>query len=285
MTVGPATDGPVTTATVVSLWRYPLKSMLGEPLEQCAFTSSGVLGDRAAALFDRETGKVVSAKNPLKWGGVFGCRSAFVRSPQRAGPLPPIQVTFPDGAVARTDDPGFAEAASVVLGRAVRLVTIAPQSAQFEQFVLEESSVLDAGAPPDGGVVTAGSLATGTLFDGASVHLLTTSTLAELARRYPQGRFDERRFRPNLVVDPVPPVSGFVEGDWLGHELALGEDVVLRVTRDCKRCVMTTLAQDDLPKDRGILQTVARNNGLRVGVYAEVLRSGIVRTGDKVVVT
>ena len=57
----------ITTGTVVSIWRYPVKSMLGEELNASYVTERGLVGDRAYALLDEETGKVASAKNPRKW--------------------------------------------------------------------------------------------------------------------------------------------------------------------------------------------------------------------------
>lgn len=76
--------------------------------------------------------------------------------------------------------------------------------------------------------------------------------------------------------------EGFVESGWVGRELRLGDEVTLEITDHCPRCVMTTLAQAGLPKDNGILRTVARENDVHVGVYAKVLRGGAVREGDHV---
>jgi len=119
------------------------------------------------------------------------------------------------------------------------------------------------------------------------VHLLTTSTLERLREAYPEGRFDMRRFRPNIVVETSQP--GFVENSWIGRTLALGDEVLLRVSIPCPRCVMPTLPQADLPHDPGILRTVVGQNRLNlgdygelpcVGVYANVLRPGRIRPGD-----
>jgi uncharacterized protein len=79
-------------------------------------------------------------------------------------------------------------------------------------------------------------------------------------------------------------VSGFVENDWVGHGIAIGEHVRLRVTMATGRCVMTTLPQGDLRKDSGILRTAAQHNNAQVGVYAEVISGGPVRRGDPVTV-
>jgi uncharacterized protein YcbX len=99
---------------------------------------------------------------------------------------------------------------------------------------------------------------------------------------YPQGRFEVRRFRPNVVVETANGVKDFVENAWIGHTLAIGDAVRVAVTGPCPRCVMTTLAQGDLPKDPGILRTAAQNNQVHVGVYASVLHGGEIRRGDSV---
>ena len=117
------------------------------------------------------------------------------------------------------------------------------------------------------------------------VHLFTTSTIDRLRQLYPQGRFEARRFRPNIVVATGGEDAGFVENDWIGRTVMIGDTVRLIITEPCPRCVMITLPQGDLPKDSGILRTAAQNNGVNVGVYASVLRGGTIRRGDAVVLS
>jgi uncharacterized protein YcbX len=129
----------------------------------------------------------------------------------------------------------------------------------------------------------------GTFFDLAPLGILTTATLRRLGELYPQGRFDVRRFRMNLIVRV--DADGFVENDWVGHSLGVGDGVRLPVTIADPRCVMTTLPQGDLPRDPGILRTAAQHNRVEipgsgrypcVGVYATVAAGGVVRRGDRV---
>src|SRR5205085_4945236 len=68
---------------------------------------------------------------------------------------------------------------------------------------------------------------------------------------------------PNIVVSTGPDAHGFVENDWIEHTVAIGDDVQLRITGGCPRCVMTTLPQGDLPRDPGILRTAAQHNHAR----------------------
>ena len=130
--------------------------------------------------------------------------------------------------------------------------------------------------------VTDFTLPEGTFFDCAMVHLLTTATLDRLRELYPQGRFEVRRFRPNVVVQLASGEKSFAENGWVGHNLAIGDKVRLNITGLCGRCVMTTLAQRDLSKDPGILRTAAQHNQVNVGVYAAVAQGGAIRRGDPI---
>ena len=129
----------------------------------------------------------------------------------------------------------------------------------------------------------------GSFFDMFPVSVLTTSTLERLSELGPKSSVDQRRFRMNVVVATSEP--GFLENDWVGHELGIGPTARLVVALPDPRCVMTTLAQDDLPKDTDILRTLARHNRIQVGdigqfpcacVYAVLDAPGPVRTGDRV---
>ena len=130
--------------------------------------------------------------------------------------------------------------------------------------------------------VTDFTLPAGAFFDCATVHLLTTATLDRLRNFYPEGRFEIQRFRPNIVLDAVASAPGFVENTWIGRTLAIGDEVRLRITGPCGRCVMTTLAQGELPQDGQILRTAVKQNQGQVGVYAAVERSGTIRRDDRV---
>jgi uncharacterized protein len=263
---------------VVSLWRYPLKSMMGEELNASEVTDHGLLGDRSLALIDAETAKVVSAKNPKRWPKMFDCRAAFTVPPVLGEPLPPVMVTLPDGVNVASDDSRFAALTSAALARPVTLAVAGTKRSPSLEEYWPDIAELDHQE-----VVTDEAMPAGTFFDVAAVHVLTTATIDRLHELYPEGRFEARRFRPNIVVRPAEDGAAFTETTWIGRELRIGDDVVLRITDHCSRCVMTTLPQGDLPKDGGILRTAARHNDVRVGVYAEVRRTGRVRRGDDVI--
>jgi uncharacterized protein YcbX len=130
--------------------------------------------------------------------------------------------------------------------------------------------------------VTDEAMPANTFFDLGVVHVLTTATLNRLRELYPAGRFEVRRFRPNIVIAPADSARRFIETTWVGRTLLVGDAIRLAITRPCGRCVMTTLAQADLPKDPGILRTAVQHNQGHVGVYAQVAHGGLVRRGDAV---
>jgi uncharacterized protein YcbX len=262
--------------TVVSLWCYPVKSMQGEELNATEVTARGLLGDRAFALVAAADGKVASAKNPRKWPDLLGFRATFAEPPRGAGPLPPLRLTLPVGTALSGGQPDRDEVLSAALGRAVALRSAAPTAPVLEEYWPDIAGLAHRDA------VTEEAMPAGTFFDLATVHVLTTATIDRLRELSPQGRFEVRRFRPNVVVACTPPGGGFVEAGWVGRTLALGDEVRLRVTGPCPRCVMTTLPQADLPKDPGILRAAVQHNQGNVGVYASVLRGGTVRRGDPV---
>jgi uncharacterized protein len=261
------------STSVLSLWRHPIKSMGGEELEAAVFTPGGMLGDRALGLID-ESGTLVSAKNPRKWPAMFALSAAFQAEPRPDSPLPPVRITLPDGDTLGSDQPDVDARLSSVLGRPVTLRSVPPERPAVEMLWPD----LDGRGQEK---VTVENLPAGAFFDLAPVHLLTTATLEQFGRLHPQGRFNPRRFRPNLVL-ALDARNPFPEREWVGRTLVIGEEVRLRVTQPCGRCVMTTLPQGDLPRDPDILRTAVAHNEGNVGVYATVLRGGIVRRGDGV---
>ncbi|ANY08590.1 MOSC domain-containing protein [Pseudonocardia sp. HH130630-07] len=291
--------------TVVSLHRYPVKSMLGETVSRSTVTGRGLLGDRAFAVHDVESGTVASAKVPRLWARLLEFSARFAGEPEPGRPLPEVEIRFPDGSMLRSDDPGVDTALSAVLGREVRLIAEPPEGSQFEEVWPQFDDLpVDRLAPEQ---LIAGTTARhedsgervsrfdvsqfgapGTFFDLATLHVLTESTLDRLRELAPHATFDARRYRPNIVLRG--PDAGFVENDWPGAEATIG-GVGVRYSFATMRCVMTTLAQGDLESDPDTLRTVARHNRIEIpqiggvwacaGVYADVRTDGEVAVGDE----
>lgn len=261
---------------VVALWRYPVKSMLGEELNATMVTPQGVLGDRTHALTDTTTGKVLSAKHPRKWGSLFDCRAAFVETPQPNQPLPAVKITLPDGHEILSTHANLDPVLSQAFGQPVHLSRPGNQPARYEYLwpavegLRHQNQVTDLDLP------------LGSFFDAAPIHLLTTASLNQLQALLPGSRFEPRRFRPNIVIQPPGNPVGFVENDWVGRTLAIGDQVRLQIDRPCSRCVMTTLPQSELPQDLEILRATLQHNQGNVGLYARVVQPGLLRRGDEV---
>ena len=287
--------------TVAALWRFPVKSMKGEQLQAADVTAGGTVGDRAYAVIDVETGKVASAKHPRKWGRLLECEAEFVEQPVAGSPVPAVRIGLPDGATVRSDESGVDEALSALLGRPVTLTSAAPDRGTLEEVwpdieglapaeFIEQTAI--AGGRRDETVsdIAIGLAAPeGTFYDLAVLHLLTTATLQALVGFYPEGRFDVLRYRPNVLIETDE--AGFVENDWPGRTVEFGAGMQASVSIPTMRCVMTTLAQDDLPRDPELLRTIARHNRIEIaglghwacaGVYAGVQVAGSVRVGDPV---
>src|SRR5436309_3856704 len=223
--------------SVVALWRYPVKSMMGEELNASAVTDRGLLADRAYALVHRSDGKVASAKNPRKWPQLFDFRAAFVDAPRSGAQLPPVRITLPDGSMLGNTQTDVNRTLSGVLNREVTLEVT--ERAQRE---VVESTFPNPWTPkaeeywPDmegldyRDTVTDFDLPEGTFFDCAVVHVLTTATLDRLRELYPQGRFEVRRFRPNLVLQTADGLKDFVENALIGQTLAVGDQVRLSIS-------------------------------------------------------
>jgi uncharacterized protein YcbX len=287
--------------SVAGLWRFPVKSMRGEQLREADVTEQGILGDRAYALIDKDTGKVVSAKSVKLFPNLLNCKAAFVEPGRREGDVPAVQIALPDGTTERSDSDNVDRVLSTYFKRNVKLARIAPDDFTIDQYHPDVE-----GADPGGNrnmvveqklgsalfaaLGMKSPVSVGSFFDVFPMSVLTTSTLARLNELRPESRFRERRFRMNVIIKTERP--GFVENDWVGHGLGLGDGTLLNIALLDPRCVMTTLAQDDLPQDTDILRTLVQHNRVQVGdlgrfpcagVYAVVATPGRIRTGDHVV--
>lgn len=287
--------------SVAELWRFPVKSMGGELLQEADITEQGVLGDRAYALVETDTGKVVSAKSVRLYPELLKCKASFVEPPRDGSGTPPVRITLPDGTTLRSDAAGTDRALSSYFKRNVALRQSAP-----EDFTIDQYHPDVVGADPGGNKDTVvqqklGSalfaaigmdspVPVGSFLDVFPMSVLTSSTLARLTELRPQTQFDSRRFRMNVVLSTEP--AGFVENGWVGRAMGLGDAAQLSLSLLDPRCVMTTLAQDDVPQDTDVLRTLVQHNRIQLGdlgkfpcagIYAVVAAPGRVRNGDRVV--
>ncbi len=245
---------------VVELWRYPVKSLLGERLEAVEVDPGGVIGDRQHAVIDVETGSSLSAK---RQGELLGCRAWT----EPDG----VMVELPDGTQHVVTSAPAAAALSELLGRRVEV-----RRAGLDHEVRHEFPTDFTTGEGEPQLIETGMTS---FFDMSPLMLITTATLRELSRLAPDSEFAVARFRPNFVVDT--DAEGFVEQNWVGAEVGLGP-IRCHVVDHCIRCVMTTRPQGDLPRDKAILQTVAKHNDSRAGIRLRAETAGTVSVGDEV---
>jgi uncharacterized protein len=259
---------------VSTLTRYPVKSMLGQPLEEALLAAAGLPLDRRYGLLDATTGLVATAKHPRLWRRLLQY-TASVEDDR-------VRVTAPDGHTLDVDDPRLSDELAADLGRVVTIAAARLGGAEVErpdpEDVLEHGVEHEVAAPTL--EISMGSAAD-TFVDYAPVHLITTATLEHLG-------MDAQRYRPNLVVES--DTAPFAETDWVGRELTVGE-ATLRIVLPTPRCSVPTLEHGDLPRAPEALRPLLSGNRVDVpgfgvlpcaGVYAEVVRAGTVHRGDTV---
>jgi len=270
--------------TVKALWRYPVKSMLGEQLNELHITSGGVTGDRAWALRDLENKRIASAK---KFVGLLKLRAQYDGTPTNEA-LPPVKITLPDGRAIHAEDANASEVISEALGHGFHLENspsrtgeragIDPKTIFADNPVGNVIPGLKADQMPD-----YFGLHKGTYLDSASFHLIATGTLAHM-RGLTEGAsdFDYRRFRANMLIDTGEDASGWVEDQWTGGVLEIGATVKITSIQPALRCVMTTHAQQDLPRDLAILRTTVQRHQANLGAFTSIEGNGEVHLGDAV---
>jgi hypothetical protein len=250
-------------ATIGQLWRYPVKSLQGTPVDRVDIGTAGVDGDRQWGIVDVETGKVLSAK---RWPALLEASAAL------DGSSDGVVITLPDGTTLASNDPATDKALSAWLDHDVRLTR--PDADAGTPYELTMDPTDDSSEPWDF-ATPAGSFA-----DLAAVHVLTTASLAAIGASYPEGQWDVHRFRPTALVD-TGEATGFVEDEWVGGQVHLG-GAVIDVFMPTPRCAMPGRAQPPhgLDRDKAILTTLRDNHRNNLGIYAAVAVPGPVAVGD-----
>ena len=274
--------------TIQSIRRYAVKSMGPQEIDQSVITEHGILGDRAYAVIDQATNKIGSAKMPKKWGALLGLSSAYTAEPHAGKPLPPVQINWPNGSSVTSSADDVDVRLSEILGRSVRLTTIKPKEVSLERMdpLATEETIADIGE----------IMMEGRFSDYAAMHMLTDATIAQLSRLRPDTDFNPGRFRPNLVIQAKKGLRGFIENDWVGKTVHMGDDVRMRISDPTPRCLIPNQAQHGgITKDKNVVSTILEYNKLPVpvleneelpcvGVYGFIVQTGSIRTGDKVMV-
>jgi hypothetical protein len=286
---------------VIALWRYPVKSLGGERVEQVDIGPRGVLGDRLWAVRDVERDVTASARRIPALLTATARYVAPVTADAGPGNAPEVEITFPDGAVVSGADDRVHARLSDLAGREVRLTALPPaDDTSLHQLSRQEKSDISTAALrkdfgmaedeklPDLSMFRMSDLATlarystppGTFVDLAPVHVLSQTSLATIGAEVGTD-LDARRFRPNIVVTLDNPTDDLPESNWTGADLTVG-NVAMNVLMPTIRCVVPSRAQPGLDIDRRITKAVAVRAQRCLGIYCSVNSDGEVRVGDDI---
>ena len=271
---------------VSQLWKDPVKSMIGTPVDVVEVTATGIVGDRTWAARDLERGGIRGAK---KIGRLMQLAARDVTGGH-------VEIDLPDGSTVSTAEDDVDERVSAALGHQVRLERLRPADdldhyrrggPDSDDMLAELNGIFGRveGEPlPDFGVfppeVIEYESPPGTYHDAFPLLVMTTAALQALADALPQSNVDVRRFRPSVVLDGRD-VHGHPEFTWAGRRATIG-GAEIEFTAPCPRCVMVTREIDGAtPEHRALLRHIVRDLDQNVGVYANVVAPGSVELGDE----
>ena len=237
---------PVKIGEVEALFRYPVKSMSGEPLEVADLGWHGLDGDRRLAF------RRLDDRSGFPWLTASKLPDLIRYAPQRRGPAVagdlPTHVRTPDGGEFAIFSRELAEEVGRRLGSAVEMVH------------------LNRG-----------------IFDEASISVITSTTVGEIGRLAAQ-RPDVRRFRPNVLIASSRAVP-FEEDAWVGGVLTFGdtdEATAVYVTNRDERCSMVNFDPESARPAAEVLKAIVRVRDNKAGVYGAVARRGPLRVGEPI---
>lgn len=255
-------------ATIESLWRYPVKSMRGEELDELFVSYAGVYGDRLFAF------KTSAGRDAFPWftgrdkREMICYRPRFRHLEKAAHPANYL--------AAANNSPG----ANPLPGTFEELM-LDVQTPDGQTFAINDSALaehLSAGADPKHKLTLLRSEKAMT--DCRPLSLFAIQTARELEKET-GSPVDKRRFRANVYLD-LAGAAGFAENAFVGKSLRMGKDVVISVLERDPRCMLITLDPDTSAKEPAVLKAVAQAHQGEAGLYAAVLREGMIRKGDLV---
>ena len=275
----------MSTALVTTIYRYPVKSMMGETLRETDIGEAGIQGDQGWAVRDEQRGGIRGGKKIPQ----------LMALAAQSGPAAPL-ITAQEGDSASASSEGINEWLSDKLGHPVTLWPLlpadqldhyrrgAPDTEDFEQELRAVFGRLPDEPLPD----LAGfeellefESPPGTYFDAFPISIMSQQSLNTMNQLEGESQFDVRRFRPNLLIDIPDTDHPFPEQAWVGKTLSIGS-VTLKIDTTCPRCAMTTHGFHDLPQDAQIMRKLVANSEGNLGIYASVVQAGKVTAGDSV---
>jgi uncharacterized protein len=251
---------------VESLWRYPVKSMRGEELDEAFAGYSGIYGDRVFAFRSSASPKGFPYLTAREQRKLLQYRPHF-RYPEKAAR--PINLV---DAESKGANPLLANLAEL----AVDVETPDGDNLAIDEPALIE--MLRADIDPKHTLTLMQSQRAMT--DCRPVSIFSLQSVQQLAEET-GVRVDKRRFRANIYVD-LTSAEGFAENELVGRSVRIGSKAIIAILERDSRCVIITLDPDTGEQTPVILKKVAQAHEGMAGVYGAVLVEGMVRKGDPV---
>jgi uncharacterized protein YcbX len=283
----------VKVGTVKEIWRYPVKGMAGEQLQQCHLDEQGLSGDRIWALRDVLRQEIQSCKFRPE---LLSCIAKF-RDENKSAKGDHVDITFTDGKVTGSDELVIHQLLSELTGhkstlealRTIEEIDFYRRHKQDDHTWLEELKATferqDGEPLPDLDNLPQAARdyvsVPGTFFLVTPFHFITTSTLAHMRALNPDLDWAIERFRPNLVIETLPNTKGLVEQEWLGTNLVIG-DSNISCNGTTPRCGAVTKGQQNLEINTEILRTIVKKTNQNLGAYGAILKPGYLTVGDDV---
>jgi uncharacterized protein YcbX len=272
-------------ASVLNIYRYPVKSMMGESMSEVNIGETGIPGDRSWAVRDEKRGGIRGGKKIPQ----------LMMLAAQSGPTAPL-ITAPDGDSASASSEHINEWLSGKLNHPVTLWPLLPAD-QLDHYRRGAPDTEDLGQElravfgrlPDEPLPDLTGFEEllefesppGTYFDAFPISIMSLQSLNIMNQLAGESRFDVRRFRPNLLVDMPDNDQSFPEQALLGKTLSVGS-AQLKIEMTCPRCSMTTHGFDDLPRDTEIMRKLVNHCDGNLGIYASVQTPGQISIEDHI---
>jgi uncharacterized protein YcbX len=236
-----------TIASVAELFIYPVKSMAGIGVREAHVGLDGILGDRQYAFVRADQ----AARNSFPWmtaresARMLLHKPQFASAPTPENAEPAVKVQTPEGDMHDANDPALCEGLASKSGHAL--------------FLLKSQRGI---------------------FDCQHVSLFNLATVRGLAAESGCA-IDRRQFRANVYMEPASG-QAFEEEKWARTLMQIGDEVLVSVVQRDTRCMMINIDPDTGKSDPRVLKTVAQGHQAQAGVYANVVKPGVVRVGDEI---
>ncbi|CAM3741876.1 MOSC domain-containing protein [Mesobacillus zeae] len=228
--------------------RHPVKSFLGEKVAKTRVMEYGLYGDRSHAFLDEtRSGKFLTI---TQFPEMVRYKARFTAD-ERLDELPPVEITTPDGKIVDWGDWELIKEIETKSKKKVSSIQYAPGHVPLG--AIEEEHIL----------------------------LVTEPSLNKLKEIWGESELDYQRFRPNLLLSLIDGAP-FIEEQWFGKRLKIGKDVEIELKRHCERCMIITVDPKSGEKNPTLLKTVSKERNNHFGVYASVIQTGQIQTGDEV---